>query len=552
MDRILTFVSILVSVLTPSIDAQGLTWLVRPGNSGNDRFGTSVVGIGDVNGDGIGDVAAGAPLDDDGASNGGVLHIISGVDGSAIDTVEGLISAGELGASVDAIGDLDGDGITEIIVGADGDNTAGPQAGSIRVVSGATRAVIHNLFGPGTSQFGSDVAGGGDVDGDGCPDFVVGARLADIGGNNSGSAFVYSGATGLELHAFHGDAEDEMAGFSVAICDDFTNDGHAEIIVGYRDADEGAFDNGRARVFCGDTGSVLYDLDNGGTQNNAHFGETVAALDDLNGDGVGEFAVGAPAEVIVSGGGVGRVRIYSGATGLQIRLVEIDSNTVDSFGMSLANTGDMDGDGVGDYVIGSPLDDLPGLSGAGRVYAYSGVSGALILMRTGSLASDRLGTSVGPAGDINGDGFQELIAGASLADPSGSASGEIQVVGASGTQTYDGTLGAFQSLTLAWQASPSPALGDFVAAGAAGFAPGLIFVSALPADFTVGNPPVPILVDPGTVIVQQFINFDALGEWTAPGNLSVPALAGVALYLQVFDIAAYPAVSNGLRVVFAP
>lgn len=552
MLRIVSFAIIVVAAATPQTDAQGLTWLERPGDSANDRFGGAVAGLGDVNGDGIGDIAVGARLDDDGASSGGVLHILSGDDGSVIDTIAGPVAAGELGTAVDAIGDLDGDGITEIVVGADGDNTAGPQAGSVRVVSGATRAVLHHLFGPGTSRFGASVTGGGDVDGDGCPDFVVGAPLADVGGVNSGCAYVYSGATGQELHAFHGDTGDEAAGAAVAICDDFTGDGLAEILVGYPEADESAFDDGRARVFCGATGALLHDLDSGSGQNSSNFGRTVASLDDLNGDGIGEFAVGAPSEVIMTGGGIGRVRIYSGATGAQIRLVEINVNTVNSLGASLANAGDVDGDGVGDYVIGSPLDNLPGMSFVGMSYLYSGATGALVHTRNGNATGDRFGSSVGSAGDINGDGFQEVIVGSPLADPSGGESGLAHVLGASGTRAYDGTLGALQPLALDWLPSPAPAVGQFACAGAAPFAAGLLFVSALPADFTIGNPPVPILFDPGTIILLLNITFQGDGTWTAPGNLSFAAIAGVSVFLQAFDLAGYAAASNGLRIVFAP
>ena len=154
------------------------------GDSTGDRFGISVSGASDVNGDGFDDLIVGAYQDDNNGTDSGSARVLSGFDGSFLYNFDGDSAGDEFGWSVSGVGDVNGDGIADLIVGARRDEKNGINSGAARVLSGSDGSVIYNFEGDSTDdRFGFSVSGAGDVNGDGVSDFIVGAnsQVANIG-----------------------------------------------------------------------------------------------------------------------------------------------------------------------------------------------------------------------------------------------------------------------------------------------------------------------------------------------------------------------------------
>jgi len=213
--------------------------------------------------------------------------------GFVLQQKDGVVADDHLGRSLASVGDVNGDGRTDYIVGA---YNAGPRdingagAGAAFVYSGATGAVLYEKHGAAAGdQFGFSVAGAGDVDGDGRPDFVIGAHAAGFG---AGAAFVYSGATGALLYQKSGGAPGDLLGYSVGSAGDVNGDGRADFIVGANAADPGGRSAaGSAYVYSGATGGLLLRRD--GAAAGDQLGISVAPAGDANGDGKFDVIVGA-------------------------------------------------------------------------------------------------------------------------------------------------------------------------------------------------------------------------------------------------------------------
>ena len=388
------------------------------GNSAGDLFGEAVAGAGDVNGDGFADLIVGAKDDDNRGSNSGSAQVFSGADGSVLYTINGSSMNDWFGGAVAGAGDVNGDGIADLIIGATGDDNNGNTSGSARVVSGANGSTLYTFNGEAIDALGESVASAGDVNGDGFDDVIVGAGYNDAGGTDAGTARVHSGADGSLLYKFDGDDAGDYFGSWVAGAGDVNGDGIPDLIVGAKFDDNNGSSSGSARVFSGSDGSVLYTFNGGGS--NYSFGISVSGAGDVNNDGFADLIVGASGK---SPGG--SAQVFSGADGTV--LYTFDGETFgDRLGYSVAGAGDVDGDGFDDLLVGASRDDDNGTdSGSARI--HSGADGSVLFTFNGDSAEDEFGYSVAAAGDVNGDGFADVIVGANEDDNNGANSGSARV-----------------------------------------------------------------------------------------------------------------------------
>lgn len=385
-----------------------------------DRFGSAVAGAGDVNDDGLADLIVGArEADPNGEKNGGTATVFSGADGSVLYVIEGdedddgkfSTSDGDLlGYSVGSAGDIDGDGYDDFLVGSflNGVN----DHGSILGYSGVDGSLLFQIDGNANeAQFGEAVAGVGDIDGDNVPDIMFGAtEEASSPVSFPGSVRVVSGANpnGPALVTLHGGATGDAFGDAVANAGDVDKDGVNDLLIGARLTDPvaGQNTNGTAFVYSGDNTYLLFSESGG---NGEKLGASVDSVGDLDGDGHADFIVGLPGSDIVASN-AGRAIVYSGKTGNVLWDLVGDGST-DAFGSSVAGLGDVTGDGIGDFAIGAPFEDTNG-NNSGAVYLYSGADGGLLETYFGDGVGDTFGRHLAAAGDVNGDGFGDLIVGA--------------------------------------------------------------------------------------------------------------------------------------------
>jgi hypothetical protein len=355
------------------------------------QLGWSVSGAGDVDSDGHADLLIGAPFWGD--WHNGQAYVCSGQNGGCMYVLDPSepFEFEIFGWSVSEAGDLSGDGHDDVLVGAHGDYGS---AGSTYVFCGETGGLLAGLISPNAEyngRFGFSVSGGGFVDDDGVPDIVVGAFWEDPGASptDAGRAYVFSGQTWGVLHTLVSPNEEQRGQFgcSVSHVGDLDDDGRGEVIVGapYEDGAGGASDAGRAYVFGGQTGTVLYALTSPMELASGTFGWAVSGAGDANGDGCPDMLVGAPGEDSGSGAaGSGAAYVFSGNTGDLLHvLCSAAPVPGGEFGCSVSDVGDLDGDGLDEVVVGAPGE--PGLypAGAGRAYVFAfpptmALTGALV------------------------------------------------------------------------------------------------------------------------------------------------------------------------------
>lgn len=414
---------LLLALLSPSASPQivgGDVELLHQfdGQAAADGLGQAVAGAGDVNGDGIPDLITGAwAADPGGLTYAGTAYVFSGADGSMLYELFGTQAYQEFGIAVSGAGDVNADGYDDFIVGASGATVGGlGSAGSAFVYSGRNGNLIHQVNGADTSyQLGGAVSSAGDVDNDGFDDFIIGASGARSNGLfSSGSAFVHSGATGNLLYQYDGNAAWDLMGQSVSGIGDANADGYDDFIIGASATDPNGFSGaGSAYIYSGINGALLYQYDGGAAFDT--LGESVAAAGDVDGDGAADFLIGAKGTDVGGIGNAGSAYVYSGANGAL--LLGFNGNPGGSnFGSSVSAAGDFNGDGVPDLLIGASGAAPSGSTNAGSAFVYSGANGELLFRADGDSAQDFLG-KVAAAGDVDGNGFDDIFVGASGADP---------------------------------------------------------------------------------------------------------------------------------------
>ncbi|MFT7620231.1 MAG: hypothetical protein ACI97A_003888 [Planctomycetota bacterium] len=553
---------LLVALCSLTANAQTPNYTFN-GNSQNDFLGASVSCAGDVNGDGFDDVVVGADGDDNNGSRSGTARVFSGLDGSLLYTFIGDDASDFLGHSVSGAGDVNADGFDDIIAGAWGDDDNGVGSGSARVFSGLDGSILYTFYGDFSSDgLGISVSDAGDVNGDGFDDVIAGAFGDDNNGSSSGSAKVYSGCDGCVLYQFNGDAPNAEFGRSVSGAGDVNSDGYDDLIVGAQNDDTNGNNSGSARVFSGVDGSILYTFF--GQIQTEFLGVSVSGAGDFNRDGFDDLIVGSPFDDN-NGSHAGTARVFSGADGCILSTLNGNAPS-DGFGHSVSGAGDVNGDGFADVIVGAYADDNNGNnSGSAKVFFGRDGSSPYTLASphvfSGDDIGDALGFSVSRAGDINGDGFADLIVGASADDNFGSSSGSAMVFLAPTLPTkvvstkshfrhflrLDWTSGVTFSNPFAQTGSIRCSMGSPGGLGIA--AASLKTVDNLLFGF------LPLLVDPDplNLYFQTSFQFGSLGDVQVLGiDLQNPALAGNFTYVQFFQTSPLVLSSNALRLEYVP
>jgi hypothetical protein len=327
------------------------------------------------------------------------------------------------GAALAGGADTDGDGRPDYAVGAPGrPGPLGAGQGRCVVHSGASGAVLRTMTGSSAGEaFGAAVHLGVDVDGDAVPDLIVGAPARDAGlGADQGGVEVRSGATGAVLFTLAGSTAGDRFGAAVLILGDLNADGRAEFAVGAPEAGGAA---GLVTVYDGLSGALLHSIP--GSSAGERLGSALAVLGDVDGDGIPDFVAGAPGFDGIAGPDCGRIQIFSGA-GASPLLAAEGGQAGEAFGTALAAAGDLDHDQNLDLVVGAPLFDGTAGADCGRVTALRAGRGGVIWGVEGSAAGDRLGTSVAGGADLDADGFPDVALGApGLDGVAGADSGAI-------------------------------------------------------------------------------------------------------------------------------
>ncbi|MEQ9355166.1 MAG: VCBS domain-containing protein [Coleofasciculus chthonoplastes F2-STO-03] len=432
-----------------------------------DQAGTSISPAGDINGDGIDDLVIGAPNADPKGSDSGQAYVIFGrnsrfsaslelssLNGNNGFTINGIEAGDRAGTSVSGVGDINGDGVDDLIVGAPGADPNRSGSGQSYVIFGKTGTFSPSLnlsSLDGVNGFklngiitgdnsGDSVSGAGDINQDGIDDLIIGATGADPNGNNSGQSYVVYGTSSgfgssFDLFAVNGSngfkingiAANNQSGNLVNSAGDVNGDGIDDVIIGSNAGESYViYGNPAPSLEPDNTINPVFGFKINGIAPGDNLGHAVNRFGDINGDGIDDLIISAP-EADPNGSNSGQIYVLYGKTsdfGSSFDLSSLDGSNGfkingiaanNKAGISISNAGDINGDGINDLIIGAPDAntsyvvfvrssvlvpnfDLSTLNGNNGFKINGGGS--------------RSGISVSGAGDVNGDGIDDLIIGA--------------------------------------------------------------------------------------------------------------------------------------------
>ena len=431
--------------------------LLMTGEHPDDSFGSTVTGAGDLNNDGFADILVDAYRYKNADGVRGHVYIYYG--GDEKDTIADVFikgssggqSAGDInkdgfddllisfidvginnsiywgGSPMDNIpdfvmtnvsrvagsGDYNNDGFADILTGAPNDATNGDYSGSVSIFFGGNQPDVTpdiQFFGsPANYYFGSSVSSAGDINDDGYDDIIIGIYGSDLVLPNAGAANIYLGGKTIKNEpdfTFTGQKADDFFGYSVSRAGDVNNNGFSEFLVGSLQANQ-------ASLYLWDkSADTLKSITFKGSKSDRRFGNCVSPAGDFNVDGFDDFLIADYCNS-VKGTNVGRVYLYYGGS-------EIDTNpdltfegeaALNNFGTTVACAGDVNGDGISDIMVGAPGFDR--VNFYGRIYIYYGNSVPDTIpdvVIDGFQKYPIFGYHLAPAGDVNNDGFDDVIA----------------------------------------------------------------------------------------------------------------------------------------------
>jgi len=398
-----------------------------PGEKADDHCG-SVSDAGDVNNDGYDDVLVGASWNDAGGNNAGRAYVHFGgnpMDNVSEVTMTGLGAGDMFGRRVSAAGDVNNDGYDDVII------AAGGYASIFFGGQNMDNIVDKKLGQPvGAGSFGCDVADVGDVNGDGYDDVIVGAYDTYCGTVHTGAAYLYFGGQNMDTApdlVFYGEGNSDFFGDRVAGAGDVNADGYDDVIVSAPYNKSMGQGTGRAYIYLGGQ-----NMDNSpdvtitGESAGDELGWGLASAGDVNGDGFDDVIIGAHGNDY-GGNGAGQAYIFLGGKDMD-NIADVTFTCLvaqGAFGRAVSCAGDLNLDGYSDVIIGEPGNDT-GLTDRGCIHIYYGnksMDNVVDMSFLGDYWESSFGQDVAGAGDVNKDGFDEIIAGSYWADANGASSG---------------------------------------------------------------------------------------------------------------------------------
>jgi hypothetical protein len=391
--------------LSGAVHAQGLPvtlWTQNGPSAPFQYFGEAVAGIGDHDGDGKSDWIVGAPGTTVGGLNQAGRATVYFSSGAAPVVINGSFAFERFGASLSSAGDQTGDGIPEILVAGPNNAGSGTFRGRIQLINGATYATITTFFGLADNyQWGATMCVLGDLNGDGKSEYAFNGNVFNLSFQPIPAVYVMDGSNNqiycAQLQFGTGTGQGPA---DLANAGDVNGDGVNDLIVG-RGVDTQVYS---LPATAGGATSLLFSI--------AMRGEVVAGPGDVDGDGVRDIAISNRNSGPL-GGLQGFVGVYSGAAPHAQLWSLLGTGGQDEFGASMDALGDVSGDGVGDIVVGAPQ-RTPSFLGAGYVKLLSGANGALFALWTGTGGPSNpteFGAAVANAGDVDADGNNDFLIG---------------------------------------------------------------------------------------------------------------------------------------------